>query len=111
MPEENIHGTTLEECIAAGGARLPKSRQRGLKVCVEDYLRRVFTYDFDNGKKMPQYRERELIAEIRGYAKAQEHLREIIAMGGTEAIAELAEIRDERQMRPKMFGNMRTWVG
>lgn len=112
MTREKEHGTTLEECEAAGGERLPKSKRFGLKVCVEEFLSRVFSYDFDNPpRKLSQYKEREILAEIRGYAKAQEHLREIIALGGTDAIANLAEVRDERQMRPRMIGDMRTWVG
>lgn len=102
--------TTLEQCLKTGGERLPKSKRVGLKTLVEDYLATVFTFDFEDTKKMSQSKEREILAEIRGYAKAQERLREVIAMGGTDAIAELAEIRDERQMRPKVIGNFRAWM-
>lgn len=111
MSREKEHGTTLEEIEAAGGKRLPKSKRFGLKKSVEMFLEEVFSFDFEKAKKMSQVKEREIQAEIRGYAKAQEHLREIIAMGGTDAIAELAEVRTEGQMRPKIIGNMRAWMG
>lgn len=112
MAEQREHGTTLEECEAAGGARNPKSKRAGLKLIVHDFLLGVMVRP-DGIEKKAQYKQREMEAEIRGYYKAQEHLREMIAMAGTDAIAELAEVRDPegRQQRPVMIGNMRTWFG
>lgn len=107
---ERKHGTTLEECIAAGGARLPKSKRRGLPVLVEHFLQVTLARP-EEIKEKAQYKQREVEAEIRGFYKAQEKLREYIAMGGTDAIADLAEVRDDRQQRPVMVGNMRAWVG
>lgn len=110
MAKERKHGTTLEECIAAGGERVPKSRRVGLPKLVTHFLEGVMVLPKGIEKKA-QYKQREMEAEIRGYNKAQENLREIIAMGGTDAIADLAEVRDERQQRPVMIGNLRTWFG
>lgn len=110
MAKEAEHGTTLEECEAAGGKRLPKSKRRGLRVLVEHFLEGVMLPP--EGMEKKSQRKQDLIwAEVRGYNKAQENLREVIAMGGTEALADLAEVRDERQMRPTMIGHLRTWIG
>lgn len=108
MPREKKHGTTLEECELAGGSRLPKSKRVGLNRLVEDFLGAVMV---EPEKKTSQAQQRENAAEIRGFYKAQERLRELIAMGGTDAIAELAEVRDDRQQRPVMIGNFRIWMG
>lgn len=108
--DEPKEETTLEQCIAAGGARNAKSKRVGLKTAVEWFLEVTMTPP-DGIEKKAQYKQREMEAEMRGFYKAQEHLREIIAMAGTDAIAELADIRDERQQRPVMIGTFRTWLG
>lgn len=110
MAKEREHGTTLEECEAAGGSRVPKSKRISLPKCVTHFLEEVIQRP-EGLEKKAQYKQRECEAEMRGYNKAQERLREIIAMGGTDAIAELAEVRAEGQQRPVMIGNMRTWMG
>lgn len=110
MSKERKHGTTLEECIAAGGKRNPKSKRAGLSRLVEAFLETVMVRP-EGIEKKAQYKQREMEAEMRGWYKAQEHMRELIAMAGTDAIAELAEVRDKRQQRPVMIGNMRTWFG
>ena len=107
---EAEHGTTLEECEAAGGKRLPKRKRRGLRVLVEHFLEGVMVPP--EGLEKKSQRKQDLCwAEIRGYNKAQEHLREVIAMGGHDNLADLAEVRDEGQMRPTMIGKLRTWIG
>jgi hypothetical protein len=110
MGAEKKPHTTLEECIAAGGARNPKSKQVGLATLVEHFLGTYMNRP-EGIEKKSQRSQGECDAEMRGFYKAQEKLREYIAMGGTEAIAELADVRDEHQMRPKMLGNLRVWMG
>ena len=48
---------------------------------------------------------------MRGFYKAQERLRELIAIYGTDAITKLADVRNEKQQRPVNMVGMRTWVG
>lgn len=106
---ERKHGTTLEEVEAAGGTRNPKSKRWGLNKLVDHFL--GVALEMPEGiENKAQYKQREAEAEMRGFYKAQEHLREIIAMGGTDAIAALADVRNEKQQRPVMIGNFRTWL-
>jgi hypothetical protein len=63
--------------------------------------------DYD---KLPAYKQREIDRETLGFYKAQEKLREFIALGGTDAIADLADVRDDRQLRPTLIGNLRSWM-
>jgi hypothetical protein len=110
MPEERKHGTTLEECEAAGGERVAKSKRISLEKCVRHFLEEAIVPP-EGIEKKSQAKQNICNQEIISYNKAQERLREIIAMGGTDAIADLAEVRDENQRRPVMIGNMRAWMG
>lgn len=84
------------------------ARAMGLPKCVEGFLQLVV----EPPEKMPkqQYRQREIEAEIRGFNKAQEKLREVIEFNGTDAIKSLAEVREEGQQRPQRAGNLNLWV-
>lgn len=110
MAKEREHGTTLEECEAAGGARVAKSKRISLEKCVRQFLDEAVVPP-EGWEKKSQTKQHLITQEIISYNKAQERLREIIAMGGTDAIADLAEVRNEKQRRPVMIGNMRTWFG
>lgn len=102
--------TTLDELVELGLHREPKSKQKGLKALVEHHLSLVFDYDFDNApRKMSQSREREIEAEIRGFCKAQEKLREVIAIYGTDAILGLSDVREDGQRRPRNLAGGRNW--
>lgn len=79
--------------------------------CIEGFLELAFDYDWDKAKKMPQYWEREIQAEIRGFNKAQEYLRGILELNGTPTAAQLAEIRSEGQVRPEKHGKLNIWMG
>lgn len=41
---------------------------------------------------------------------AGEKLREFIALCGVDAIADLADVRDDRQPRPQDVGGLRVWM-
>lgn len=110
MSEERKHGTTLEECEAAGGARVAKSKRISLEKCVKHFLEEAILPP-EGWEKKSQAKQNVITQEIISYNKAQERLREIIAMGGTDAIAELAETRSPKQRRPVMIGKFRTWMG
>lgn len=110
MAKEAKHGTTLEECEASGGARVPKSKRMSLEKCVRHFLDEAIVPP-EGWEKKSQTKQNIITQEIISYNKAQERLREIIAMGGTDAIADLAEVRNEKQRRPHMMGNMRVWMG
>lgn len=86
-------------------------KKLGLGGCVECFLELVFSYDWEKSKKMPQYREREVRAEIRGYNKAQEHLRCILELNGTPLAAKLGEVRSKGQEQPERIGNLSVWMG
>lgn len=110
MPEEKEFETLLEELEDLGVERNIKSKRHGLNTLVEDFLEtclvRPEKYD-----KMSQTKQRECDTEMRGFYKAQERLRELIACCGTDAIAKLADVRVEKQMRPVNLAGMRTWMG
>jgi hypothetical protein len=107
---ERKPSTTLEECEAAGGARVPKSKRISLEKCVRHFLEEAIVPP-EGIEKKSQRKQDICNQEIISYNKAQERLREIIAMGGTDAIAELADVRNEKQRRPVMLGKFRAWMG
>lgn len=95
-----------------GVDRAPTSQRRGVRAIVEDFLGLVFTYDYEAAKKKPGVqREREIEAEIRGFNKAQEALRELIARYGTDPNIELAEVREKGQREPEWIGDRKVWFG
>lgn len=102
--------TTLEECLAAGGARLPEAEQVDLEGCVKHFLE-VKLERPEGIEKKSQKKQAELEKEMRGFYRAQEKLREILAMGGVDAIAHLADVRIEGQQRPRIAGGTRAWLG
>lgn len=103
---------TLDELRELGIERAPKSKRIAAPAIIEQFLSMVFDYDFANApRKLSQAKEREIEAEIRSFCKAQEKLRELLAIHGTDAIASLADIRDERQRRPQNMAGRRTWIG
>jgi hypothetical protein len=84
----------------------------GLKRVVEEFLGLVFSYDYSSSKKkIGVQREREIEAEIRGFNKAQEALRDLVRIHGTDAIHHLADERADGQVEPQMVGNTRLWIG
>lgn len=96
--------------------RVVKSKQVGVKACVQEFLGLVFSFDYDDYNKrkrkpMGVQREREIEAEIRGFNKAQEVLRDLIAVNGTDSILHLSELRVEGQREPQLIGDKRYWVG
>lgn len=102
----------IQRAIDAGEAkRAPKGKRHGLKVTVENFLEMSLVRS-ENYDKLSQRKQAEQDTEMRGFFKAQENLREIIVLGGTEAIQPLAEVRTESQWRPKyMEGLGRVWFG
>lgn len=99
MARQRVHGETLEGLKAAGGARLPKKKQMALPHIVEEFLS-LCTERPENYSRMSAAKQAELDKERLGFYRAQEKLREFIALGGTDAIADLADVRDDRQIRP-----------
>lgn len=92
--------------------RATKSKRVGLKRIAEEFLGLVFTYDYSaSKKKIGVQREREIEAEIRGFNKAQEALRDLIKVHGTDAIHYLADEREDGQVEPQMVGDTRLWIG
>lgn len=102
----------IEKAIEAGEATAaPKSKRHGLKATVEHFLE-MSLVPSENYDKLSQRKQSEQDTEMRGFFKAQENLREIIVLGGTEAIQPLAEVRTESQWRPTyMEGLGRVWFG
>ena len=85
------------------------AKRVGLKTCVEAFLELAIGEPEKEPKQ--KYLQRENAAEIRGFNKAQEQLRGILELNGTEAAVKLAEIRAEGQIRPQRIGNMSVWMG
>jgi len=110
VPRERKHGETLEELKDQGGARLPKAKRLALPHIVEEFLSLTMSPP-ESYVTMSQRKQAEIDREMLGFAKAQEKLREFIALGGTDAIADLADVRDDRQPRPQLIGNLRVWMG
>lgn len=100
MARERKAGETLEQLTKDGGAvRLPKKKQLALPHIVEEFL-----------SSMSEHKQAEIDREMIGFAKAQEKLREFIALCGVDAIADLADVRDDRQPRPQDVGGLRVWM-
>lgn len=99
MARQRAHGETIRELEAAGGQRLPKKKQLALPHIVEEFLA-LCTERPENYSRMLPAKQAELDRERIGFYKAQEKLREFVALGGTDAIADLADVRDDRQIRP-----------
>lgn len=90
-------------------AKREPSRKRSLEYCVSGFLELVMVPP----DPMPRaaYKEREILAELRGFNKAQETLRDILTLNGTPPAAALARIRSEGQQEPTMLGDKRVWIG
>lgn len=109
MSRERNHGETLEELEAQGGERLPRAKRLALPHCVEEFLSLTLAQP-EGFEMMSGAKQAEIERERVGFYKAQEKLREFIALGGTDAISDLADVRDDRQIRPVLIGTLRTWV-
>lgn len=101
MARVRKNGETLEELLAQGGERRSKKKQLALPHVVEEFLS-LCAERPENYDRMPKAKQAELDRERLGYYKAQEKLREFIALGGVDAIADLADVRDDRQLRPHL---------
>jgi hypothetical protein len=101
--------TLLEELEGLGLKRVVKSKRQSLPELVTAFLSMVPRRP--EGKRS-KTRERELDMEQLGFCKALEKMRELIAIYGTDAIAELANVRadDEEQLRPHNLAGMRNWM-
>jgi hypothetical protein len=99
MARKRVHGETLKGLVAGGGERLPKKRQMALPHVVEEFLNLCVERP-ENYTRMSAAKQAELDKERLGFYRAQEKLREFVALGGTDAIADLADVRDDRQIRP-----------
>lgn len=109
MAREKKFGTTIEELEAQGGSRLPKKKRLTLPHVTEEFLSLTLSKP-EKYETMSGAKQEAIDREILGFCKAQEKLREFIALGGTDAISDLADVRDDRQLRPTMIGNLRTWM-
>jgi hypothetical protein len=109
MARVRNNGETLSELEAQGGERLPKSKRLALPHVVEEFLSLTLSepegFDLMSGAK-----QAEIAREQLGFYKAQEKLREFIALGGISEISDLADVRDDRQIRPLLIANLRTWM-
>lgn len=101
-------GETLEELEAQGGRRLEKKRQLALPHVVEEFLSLAIERPENYDGMLPS-KKREIDRERVGFYKAQEKLRELVALAGNDAIADLADVRDDRQVRPTLIENFRAW--
>lgn len=110
MARQRKAGETLELLTKDGGAvRLPKKKQLALPHIVEEFLSMTIS-EPDSYSSMSEQKKAEIDREMIGFAKAQEKLREFIALCGVEAIADLADVRDDRQPRPQDVGGLRVWM-
>lgn len=99
MARRRVRGETLKGLVAGGGQRLPKKKQMALPHVVEEFLSLCVERP-ENYSRMSKAKQAELDKERLGFYRAQEKLREFIALGGTDGIATLADVRDDRQVRP-----------
>lgn len=107
---ERSFETLLEELEDLGLERAPRSKRLGLAKLVTAFLEMAPVRPENGKRKISQRRERELDLECMAFCKAQEKLRELIAIYGTDSIAELADIRVEGQMRPHNLAGSRNWM-
>ena len=93
-----------------GGGGGPIAEDLGLERAPRGFLETAL--ERSEGIEKKSQRKQELVeTEMRGFYKAQERLRELIAIYGTDAITKLADVRNEKQQRPVNMVGMRTWVG
>lgn len=104
---DRVFDGLLEELEDLGHKRAPRSKQQGLSKLVTAFL--TMAPKYPEGR-ISQRRERELDMERLGFCKALEKLRELIAIYGTDAIAELADVRHEDQIRPHNLAGSRNWM-
>ena len=108
MDGEEQFETTLESLEATGVGRANKEDRLPLPIVVEEFLKIGI-------ERQPEYnnltkqKQAEIDRERLGFYKAQEKLREFIALVGKEAVANLADVRTEQQIRPVNMGTMRVW--
>lgn len=85
MARERKKGETLELLTKDGGAvRLPKKKQLALPHIVEEFLSMTIS-EPDSYSGLTEQKQAEIDREMIGFAKAQEKLREFIALCGVEA--------------------------
>lgn len=99
MARVRDHSDTLKQLEANGGQRLEKKKQMALPHVVEEFLSLCVERP-ENYTRMSKAKQAELDKERLGFYRAQEKLREFIALGGADAFADLADVRDDRQIRP-----------
>lgn len=110
MARTRDHGATLKALVDDGDAvRLPKKKQLALPHIVEEFLSLTIS-EPDSYPTMSEQKKAEIDREMIGFAKAQEKLREFIALCGVDAVADLADVRDDRQPRPQDVGGLRVWM-
>lgn len=102
------HGETIKELEAQGGRRLPNKQRLALPHVVEEFLSLAIERP-ENYDEMLPTKQREIDRERIGFYKSQEKLRELIALAGVNAVIDLADVRDDRQIRPTLIENFRAW--
>lgn len=84
------------------------------KMVLGELVRVFLTSAFVEPSEPPrqQYRQRENRAQVIGFHQAQEHLRHLLKhYGAGEDTVALAEVRDDKQLRPMQGpGGMTVWV-
>lgn len=108
MARVRKHGETLEELLAQGGQRRSRKTRLALPHLVEEFLSLSFERPEGYESMLPT-KQREIDRERVGFYKAQEKLREFIALAGVDAVSDLADVRDDRQIRPTLIENFRAW--
>lgn len=109
MAREKDFGSTLEELEEAGATRALKKDRLVLPQVVHEFL----SLCIERPPEYPKWsaaKQAEIDRERLGFYKAQEKLREFIALAGINEIADLADVRDDRQIRPQLMGTMRIWL-
>jgi hypothetical protein len=86
------------------------SKKRGTAACVEGFLELVCTPP-DGIEKKGQRKQDICSAEIMGFNRAQETLRDVLRLNGTPTAAKLSEVEAEGQNRPQRVGGVRMWFG
>lgn len=99
MARVRDHRGTLKGLEVNGGQRLDKSKQLALPPVVEEFLSLCVERP-ENYSRMSKAKQAEVDKERLGFYRAQEKLREFIALGGSDAFIDLADVRDDRQIRP-----------
>ena len=87
-----------------------EKKKLGLAACVEEYLKLVIAPP-EGIEKKSQRKQDICNAEMRGFNRAQETLRDVLKLNGTPAAAKLGEIEEEGQQRPREIAGRRMWVG